>query len=169
MHPKTHLWLLFIGISISLISCSKKDETSTPDNGYTGTASVTQGPASVTTSNLYPGGQRVAGLGTIQSDDGKSWTVPAEVNFEDSSFPTAPDLYNPDGKKYNTSAEALADFKNSDIIEIDASGDIITGFIFADNYFELYVNGIPVGKDAIPFTPFNSHIVQFRVAFVDIL
>jgi len=40
---------------------------------------------------------------------------------------------------------------------------VITGFIFADNYFELYVNGQLVGVDAIPFTPFNSSVVRFRV------
>ncbi|MFZ4614153.1 MAG: hypothetical protein ACOYNH_10765, partial [Bacteroidia bacterium] len=49
------------------------------------------------------------------------------------------------------------------VIEIDAAGEIITGYIFADNYFELYINGVAVGKDAIPFTDFNSSIVKFKV------
>ncbi len=33
----------------------------------------------------------------------------------------------------------------------------------ADNYFELYINGKLIGVDATPFTPFNSHVVRFRV------
>ncbi len=38
-----------------------------------------------------------------------------------------------------------------------------TGYLFADNYFELYVNGVVVGKDRVPFTEINSSIVPFRV------
>ena len=37
------------------------------------------------------------------------------------------------------------------------------GYVVADNYFELYVNGKLVGVDPVPFTPFNSIIVRFRV------
>lgn len=33
----------------------------------------------------------------------------------------------------------------------------------ADNYFELYVNGKLVAADPLPYTPFNSAIVRFRV------
>jgi hypothetical protein len=84
--------------------------------------------------------------------------------FTNSTFPTASDLYNPDGNKYDNSAAALSAFNNSKIIEVDAGGEVITGYIFADNYFELYINGVAVGKDAIPFTDFNSHIVKFRVS-----
>jgi hypothetical protein len=86
-----------------------------------------------------------------------------EVNYTNSSFPTAPDLYNPDGNKYATSAAAVAAFDASKIVEIDTAGEVITGYVFADNYFELYVNGVAVGKDAIPFTDFNSHLVKFKV------
>jgi hypothetical protein len=32
-----------------------------------------------------------------------------------------------------------------------------------DNYFELYINGQLIGVDATPYTPFNSHVVRFRV------
>src|SRR5262249_3060212 len=38
----------------------------------------------------------------------------------------------------------------------------ITGYIVADNYFELYVNGKLVAVDAVPYTPFNSSIVKFK-------
>ena len=130
---------------------------------YNGTASVTQGAATTNVTNLYLAGQRVAGLGMITSKDNKEWIVPAEVNYRDPSFPFAPDLYNPDATKHATANEALAAYKDTDIIETDASGDVITAYIFGDNYFEMYVNGIPVGKDAIPFTQFNSHILKFKV------
>jgi hypothetical protein len=39
----------------------------------------------------------------------------------------------------------------------------MTAYIFADNYFEMYINGVPVGKDNVPFTQFNSNIVRFKV------
>jgi hypothetical protein len=35
--------------------------------------------------------------------------------------------------------------------------------MIADNYFELYINGQLIGVDATPFTPFNSHLLRFRV------
>jgi len=44
---------------------------------------------------------------------------------------------------------------------VDQDGELITAYIFADNYFELYINGMPVGKDKVPFTQFNSSIVRF--------
>ena len=37
-----------------------------------------------------------------------------------------------------------------------------TAYVFADNYFEMYVNGIAVGRDNVPFTQFNSNIVRFK-------
>ncbi len=145
---------------ILLHSSCKKSVT----GEYTGTASVTEGLASTTTQNLYSKGIRVAAIGSIIANDNSVWTVPAEVNFTNTHFPTASDLYNPDGNKFENSAAALAAFNPSNIIEIDTAGEVITGYIFADNYFELYINGVAVGKDAIPFTDFNSHLVKFKVS-----
>lgn len=143
---------------------SDADDTTPDSNAYTGTASVTQGLANTTTSNLYAAGQRIAGLGSITAADNTVWTVPADVNYTDNSFPFAKDLFNPDGTQHATASAALSAFNDNDIIEIDASGEVITGYIFGDNYFELYINGTKVGKDAIPFTQFNSHIVKFKVS-----
>ncbi|MEM1135870.1 MAG: hypothetical protein AAGI07_08510 [Bacteroidota bacterium] len=140
------------------------DDNMSTATSYTGTASITQGFATTTTNNLYPAGQRIARLGSITATDNSVWVVPAEVNYKDSSFPLAPDLFNPDGTQYSTASAALAAFDDNDIIEIDPNGEVITGYIFADNYFELYINGTAVGKDAIPFTQFNSHIVKFKVS-----
>ncbi len=131
---------------------------------YTGTAKVTKGFATATTDNLYIPGIRETRLGVINSSKNRVWTVPADVNYTNDAFPFAPDLHNADATQYENAADALADFDKSNIIEIDPDGQLITGYIFGDNYFELYVNGVPIGKDAIPFTVFNSHIVQFRVS-----
>ncbi len=167
MREKITYLLLILGILLFSNSCGDdevEDEVVPTEEEYSGTASVTRGLAVTITSNLYALGQRVAGLGTITASDGTVWTVPASVNYSDDSFPLAPDLHNPDGTQYATAAEALSAFISSDIIEVDASGEVITAYIFADNYFELYVNGVAVAKDAIPFTQFNSHIVKFKVS-----
>lgn len=132
---------------------------------YQGTGSVTRGPATTTMTNLYScQGGRVTNVGTITSTDKKVWTVPAATNFTNSAFPVAPDLNNPcTGKNYASEAEALAALSGKDIVNVDSSGEVITAFVFADNYFEMYINGKPVGKDAVPYTQFNSSIVRFRV------
>jgi hypothetical protein len=132
---------------------------------YIGTASVTQGKATTTVNNLYTcTGGRVAGIGTITATDKTVWTVPAVVNFTNNSFPFASDLNNPcNGANYPTAAAALAKLNGSDIVTVDADGELITAFVFADNYFEMYINGIPVGKDNVPYTQFNSNIVRFTV------
>jgi len=132
---------------------------------YTGTGSVTQGLASITNTNIYtcPGG-RIPSLGTITATNTSVWTVPADVNFTSSFFPFASDLYNSCiGATYANDATALAALNSSDIVTIDSSGELITAFIFADNYFEMYINGVPVGKDDVPYTEFNSNIIRFRV------
>lgn len=86
------------------------------------------------------------------------------VNFTDNSFPFASDLFNPcTGVEYGSADDAMAALDGTDIVEIDADGEVITAFVFADNYFEMYINGIPVGKDNVPFTQFNSNIVRFKV------
>lgn len=63
---------------------------------------------------------------------------------------------------YKNAEEALSYYDNSSIIAVDPDGEVFTAYIFADNYFEMYVNGIPVGKDKVPFTQFNSSIVKFK-------
>ena len=55
------------------------------------------------------------------------------------------------------------DLNKVPVVEVDKDGEVVTGFMVADNYFELYINGKLIGVDATPFTPFNSHVVRFRV------
>ncbi|MEL6605822.1 MAG: hypothetical protein AAFP20_21635 [Cyanobacteria bacterium J06614_10] len=104
-------------------------------------------------------GARISAVGAITAADGTDWTVPAENNFE--SGPKAADLYNECSQTtYNTIQEV--DLESIPVTEIDSEGAIITGYIFADNYFELYINGELVAVDPVPFTPFNSSIVRFK-------
>ena len=149
--------LLFIGVAIL---------PSTLIAQYKGTASVSQGKAtSILNANLLTcSGGRVAGLGTIKSKDSLLWTVPAETQFANQNFPWASDLNNVcNGNNFKNTTEALAALDGSDIVTIDSDGEVVTAFVFADNYFEMYVNGIAVGKDKVPFTQFNSSIVRFKV------
>lgn len=154
---------LIISIFLSLTACDS-EKTVAQVNSYKGTASVSQGAAKVVTANIYECDRgRIAPIGTSTATDGSTWTVPALVNFSDNSFPFASDLYNPCTKVvFSNANNALAALKGNDIIEVDKDGEIITAFIFADNYFEMYINGIPVGKDNVPFTEFNSNIIRFR-------
>lgn len=123
--------------------------------------SVTQGLATTTTSNLFPPGQRVSAVGTITATDNTTWTVPAATLY--TSAEKAPDLYN----EYNSVTPANLAAAQAAIAAlptkvIDADGEVVTGYIFADNYFELYVNGVLVGVDPVPFTAFNSCVVKFK-------
>lgn len=133
--------------------------------GSSGAGALTQGLATTYEANLFPQGSRVASSGYIQDDTQQYWQVPGEHRYLDAAMPFAPDLYNPyvAGHSYANSNAALAALDGSEVVEVDADGELITAYIFADNYFEMYVNGAPVAKDPVPFTEFNSNIVRFRV------
>ncbi|MCG9793457.1 hypothetical protein [Flavobacterium algicola] len=157
-----------VAIAITVLT-SCKNSTKTVQSGlesYKGTASVSQGPAEVLTENIFECERgRKAPMGKSTAVDGSIWTVPAVVNFTDNTFPFASDLYNPCTKvTYKSAQEALQALDGSDVIEVDDDGEIITAFVFADNYFEMYINGVPVAKDNVPFTEFNSNIVRFKVS-----
>ncbi len=101
---------------------------------------------------------RPTARGIATSDDGRRWFVPAETRF--STAPKAADLYNACN---GTLRRRLSDLDLATLPVIDAGGrETFTAYIFADNYFELYVNGRLVAVDAVPFTPFNSSVVRFR-------
>lgn len=124
-----------------------------------GTGSVSQGPATRVTGNLLLGGQRVAAVGRITARDGSIWTVPAATTFVDG--PKASDLYN-DVSGFRPDGIAGVDLNAVPVVTVDPDGEVITGYLFADNYFELYVNGTRVAVDPVPYTPFNSSVVRFR-------
>ncbi|WP_127585674.1 hypothetical protein [Paenibacillus koleovorans] len=180
-HPLLPVGVLFLALSvITLTGCSSEKDpvpsTSTVSNASPGsaasagssgstaaeTASFTQGLATTTVKELFAcKGARVTSLGEIQSDDGKKWTVPADI---DTKLTDAADLSNP-CKNVNLPNVASVDLSKVPVVEIDPNGTVVTGYIFADNYFELYINGKPVAKDAVPFTPFNSHVVRFKASY----
>lgn len=124
-------------------------------------ASFSQGRGAVTITKLYDcAGGRPTPVGTVKSSDGKTWTVPASNQFQ--TGVKAPDLYNPCNDITPRNVSAI-DLNKVPVVEVDAEGEVITGYLMADNYFELYVNGRLVGVDAVPFTPFNSSVVRFKV------
>lgn len=123
--------------------------------------SITQGLATTTTSNLLPAGQRVSAVGSITATDGSVWTVPSATQF--STATKAPDLYNEVNAVTPANITAASTtIASAPTVVVDADGEVITGYIFADNYFELYVNGVRVAVDPVPFTPFNSCFVKFK-------
>ncbi len=124
-------------------------------------SSISQGRATTTTTNLLATGDRVSGVGSITATDGTVWTVPAATQFATGT--KAGDLYNSvTGVTPANITAAATTIANLPTVVVDADGEVITGYIFADNYFELYVNGTLVGVDPVPYTPFNSCVVKFK-------
>ena len=122
--------------------------------------SFTKGLASTTNDGLIDCGRgsRVSAVGEISSDDGKIWTVPSATHFLDG--PVATDLYNDCGTAQLASIDEL-DLNSVPLADAGGSEEF-TAYIFADNYFELFVNGKLIAIDAVPFTPFNSSVVRFK-------
>jgi hypothetical protein len=125
---------------------------------------VTQGLAKTVTDNLFACAANIhsfrkSPVGEIAAEDGTVLIVPAPTAY--ASGRKLADLYN------DCSGVTPERFSNVQpdkvpIVEIDPDGEVITGFIVADNYFELYVNGKLVGVDPVPYTPFNSAVVRFK-------
>ncbi|AIY14298.1 hypothetical protein [Cellulophaga baltica] len=163
---------LLMSIAIIMSCADNKTKTKSAQNStaeiavaYKGTASITQGIATTTAEDIYTCERgRKTDVGEITSTDGKKWVVPAATNYTNTTFPFAADLFNScEEKKYASPQEALSAIGTPNTIEIDEDGDVFTAYIFADNYFEMYVNGVAVGKDKVPFTEFNSSVVSFKV------
>jgi len=128
---------------------------------------VTQGLGKTVTEDLIPCANPKPGMnlrknpvGEITAQDGTKFTVPVANNF--ATAPKLPDLYN-ECSGVTPKDMSEVDLNKVPIVDVDSDGEVITGFMVADNYFELYINGKLIGVDATPFTPFNSHVVRFRV------
>lgn len=153
-------------VAFAFVSCAKEGAQRYEEphaQGYRGTGSVTQGRAETVVENLFTcetRSGRIASVGTIKDVNGQSWTVPAEQQFATGTKAT--DLYN-DCTGVTPENLSQVNIAQVPIVVIDGDGEIITGYIFADNYFELYINGRLIGVDPVPFTPFNSNIVRFKV------
>ena len=123
--------------------------------------SFTTGVAEQTNAGLIDCGRRSrpSGVGSITSEDGKVWTVPSATLF--TTAPKATDLYNECGGQ---KLKSIAGLDLSSVPVVEAGGnEEYTAYLFADNYFELYINGTLIGVDPVPFTPFNSNVVRFKV------
>jgi hypothetical protein len=132
---------------------------------------VTQGPATrIIAEDIYPDcpqhnprmNIRKSAVGQITATDGTVITVPAETALQKGLGPKSYDLYN-ECKQITPKDTSEVSTANVPVIEVDADGEVITGFIVADNYYEMYVNGKLVSVDNTPYTPFNSAIVKFKV------
>jgi len=129
-----------------------------------GGRSVTQGRAKTVIDDLFRctvkvSNHRISAVGTITSTDGKVWTVPAETAYQTGA--KGADLFNECNKVVPKNVKEVS-APNVPIVEVDRDGEVITGYIVADNYFEMYVNGKLIAVDAVPYTPFNSTIVKFK-------
>ena len=135
----------------------------TAQGTYMGSGSVTQGLGATTIANLMPScpSNHITPLGKITSTDKKEWVVPSETNFL--AGPYASDLHNACNKFEPTTLSGV-NLNNIPVKVIDSDGEVITGYIFCDNFFELYINGTLIAVDPVPFTPFNSCVVKFKVA-----
>lgn len=144
---------------LTLVACTEAKEASTKE--LAADTSFTTGPAKTTDAGLIDcgTGSRVSAMGEITAKDGKVWTVPAATNFK--TGPKAPDLYN--DCTGGTKRAKLSDLNLASIAIADAGGsEEFVAYVFADNYFELYVNGKLIAVDPVPFTPFNSSVVRFK-------
>ena len=160
-HIKKLAPVLFL-LTIASCTDTSVSNISSVTSLYTGSANVIEGEAKIKISSLFTcknGRSRPSPIG-IKKLNEKSFIVPAKVQYEEEHF--ASDLYN---ECSNVVPKSLAEVNISavPIIEVDNDGEVITGYIFADNYFELFINGKLIAVDPIPFTPFNSNIVKFKV------
>lgn len=122
--------------------------------------SFTTGFAKTTQASLIDcgSGSRVSAVGQITAEDGTVWVVPAQTHFQ--SAPKAADLFNECG---GPQLGSLAELDLAKVPLMDAGGsEEFVAYVFADNYFELYVNGHLVAVDPVPFTPFNTNVVRFK-------
>ena len=105
-------------------------------------------------------GWRVTAVGTIADADGTVWTTPAEVAY--ATGPKATDLYNECNDVKLDNADEL-DLSSVPVVEVDADGEVFTTYFFGDNYAEIFVNGKLIGVDPVPYWPFNTSAVRYRV------
>ena len=154
--------------ALLLASCgnvTQSEKTNEDPNAeaITTSPSITKGRATQNVSPIFEcdvPGWRVTAVGQITGTDGQDWTVPADTVY--ASAPKATDLFNECTGVLMKNAEAL-DVNSVPIVELDADGEVITAYFFGDNYAEIYVNGKVIAVDPVPYWPFNTSAVRFKV------
>jgi hypothetical protein len=162
--PLAILLLLFAIPALSGMFAQSAIQAAADTSSITIRRMVTQGLARRVTENLFTcavtlANYRASPVGTITTDDGTVLTVPAATAYQ--TGPKLADLFN-ECNRTTPAKLAVVKLDNVPVVEIDPDGEVITGYIIADNYFELYVNGMLIGVDPVPYTPFNSVVVRFR-------
>ena len=117
----------------------------TVSSAWAQSPAFTTGPAAIKNPGLVAcgPGSRTSAVGEIADASGKVWTVPAATHF--GSAPVAADLVNECG---GTQLAGLSKLVLSKLPVMDAGGqEVFTAYIFADNYFELSVNGQLIAVD----------------------
>jgi len=158
--------LLVFGVMGSQYSSAANDPPLDPDNTVY-KRMVTQGPATRIIETLYKcpvtvRNHRLSAVGKITATDGTVITMPAETALQKGLGPSSANLYS---ECAQITPKNTAEVSTNDVplVVVDADGEIITGYIVADNYYEMWVNGKLVSVDNTPYTPFNSAIVKFKV------
>lgn len=125
--------------------------------------SVTQGAGTLIHTDLLPScpSNHKTPLGSITSSDQKKWLVPSDSTWLHAT--KLADLYNT-CNNFTPAKLSDLDLSKVPVVVVNPGGDTISGYLFCDNYVELYINGTLIGVDAIPFTPFNASVARFVVS-----
>jgi len=145
------------------VTQNDKTKSATHTENITGLVSITQGRATRNIEDVFNcdvPGWRVTANGIIAGEDGREWTVPADVVYE--TAPKATDLFNECNGVEMSSAKAL-DINTVPVVEIDKGGEVFSFYFFGDNYAEIFVNEQVIGVDPVPYWPFNTSVVRFKV------
>jgi hypothetical protein len=130
------------------------------ESTYEGIGTITSGSGDATDNlsltTACTSGERFVsgGSGVVIAEDESEWIVPMEMTDGSGSV----DIFN----TCTGNGETPNYLDDLETVVIDEEGEVITAYIFADNYFELFVNGTFVVRDTINFIPFNYSVVRFR-------
>ena len=97
--------------------------------------------------------------GEVTAADGSSWIVPMQTDKTEGRG--AVEFFN----DCTGSGDNPTYLDDLDTVVVDEDGEVITAALFADNYYELYINGVFVARDRINFIPFNSTVVRFQASY----
>ena len=166
MHLKrllVNLALLVIGVMGSQYSSAANDRPLDPDNTVY-KRMVTQGPATRIIETLYKcpvtvANHRLSSVGKITATDGTIITMPAETALQKGLGPSSANLYSECAEITPKNASEVST-KDVPLVVVDPDGEIITGYIVADNYYEMWVNGKLVYNNQKAVPNFSGRFVK---------